>query len=149
MSNDFIKFCENLEYYINCEIKPVEQNKFDYPVAQIDDILLYCMHYDSFEEVKEKWEERKKRINYDNLFFIMSERDGCTIEDIINFDNLPYKNKVIFVHEPMPDIKSAYYIPNTETVENGKNCVVPLSEFKDDKKRYIDDFDYISFLNEE
>ena len=49
----------------------------------------------------------------------------------------------------MPNIKSAYYIPNTETHENGVNCVVPLTNtVPGEYKRYIDNFDYISFLNE-
>ena len=148
MAKDFIKFCQNLEYYLSCEIKPVTQDEYDYPVASIDDILLYCMHFNSFDEVKEKWERRKKRVNYDNLFFIMSERDGCDESTILDFDNLPYENKVIFVHKPMPNIKSAYYIPNTETPENGVNCVVPLTNtVPGEDKRYIDNFDYISFLN--
>lgn len=148
ISKEFIKFCENLEHYLNCELKPIKQNQFDYPLAKLDDITLYCMHYESFEEFKEKWERRVKRVNYDNLFFMMSERDGCNEEDIKHFDKLPYKNKVIFVHKVMPHIKSAHYIPGTETIENGQNCVVPLSNFKDKEKRYIDDFDYIKFLNQ-
>lgn len=148
MAKDFIKFCNNLNYYLNCEIKPLKQEKYNYPIAQIDDVLLYGLHYNSFEELKEKWEKRKERVNFENLFFMMSERDGCTETDIKSFDKLPYENKIIFVHKPMPEIKSAYYIPNTETIEYGKNCVVPLSDFKEgEKKRYIDDFDYISFLN--
>lgn len=148
MAKDFIKFCNNLIHYLNCEMEPFNHEKYDYPIGQIDDVLLYGLHYNSFEELKEKWDERKKRVNHDNLFIMMSERDGCTLEDIENFDRLPYENKVIFVHKPMPNIKSAHYIPNTETIENGENCVVPLSEFKEgENKRYIDDFDYISFLN--
>ena len=147
-AKDFIKFCNNLIHYLNCEMEPFNHEKYDYPIGQIDDVLLYGLHYNSFEELKEKWDERKKRVNHDNLFIMMSERDGCTLEDIENFDRLPFENKVIFVHKPMPNIKSAHYIPNTETIENGENCVVPLSEFKEgENKRYIDDFDYISFLN--
>ena len=50
----------------------------------------------------------------------------------------------------MPEINSAYHIPGTGVIENGQNCVLPLSEFKKgENKRYIDDFDYISFLNRE
>ena len=150
MAKDFIKFCQNLRYYLSCELKPFNQNEYDYPIAKIDDVILYCLHYNSYDEVKEKWEKRKKRVNYDNLFFMMSERDGCTNQDILNFDKLPYKNKVVFVHKPMPEINSAYHIPGTGVIENGQNCVLPLSEFKKgENKRYIDDFDYISFLNRE
>ena len=87
-------------------------------------------------------------ISHGSSIFIMSECDGCDESVILDFDNLPYENKVIFVHKLMPNIKSAYYIPNTETHENGVNCVVPLTNtVPGEYKRYIDNFDYISFLN--
>ena len=50
----------------------------------------------------------------------MIERDGCTYEDILEFDNLSYKNKVVFVSKEMPEIKSAIHIPKTNETINGK-----------------------------
>lgn len=145
---DFVKFCARLDYYIACEIIPVKDNGIKYPIGQVDDILIYGLHYDSFEELKKKWEDRKRRICWSNLFFIMTERDGCTREDILNFDNLPYPNKIVFVHKPMPDINSAFYLKGTEDIEDGEICVVPLSGFKKNENiRFIDEFDYVSFLN--
>ena len=38
-------------------------------------------------------------------FILFTDRDGCTEQDIVEFDNLPYKNKVIFVNKPHPNIK--------------------------------------------
>jgi uncharacterized protein (DUF1919 family) len=60
MAKDFMKFCQNLEYYLSCEIKPVAQDEYDYPVASIDDILLYCMHFNSFDEVREMGKKEKE-----------------------------------------------------------------------------------------
>ena len=145
--SDFIKFGGNLEYYLNCELEECNTNE-NYPVARLDDVLLYGLHYGSFEELKLKWDSRKKRVCYDKLFFIMSERDGCVREDILNFDELPYDNKIIFVHEPLPEVESAYCIPDTSVIENGEIVVVPLTGFKkDENMRFIDYFDYVSFLN--
>ena len=103
--DDFVKFCTNINYYLNVEMSQVEQTEKNYPVVRLDDITLYCVHYNSFEEVKQKWNERKKRICWDNVFFMMAMRDGATQQDVEAFDKLPYKNKVVFVNKPMPQLK--------------------------------------------
>ena len=45
-----------------------------------------------------KWEERIGRINYNNLYFIMVDRDGCEEKDIVAFDNIPYKHKAFLTY---------------------------------------------------
>ena len=61
-----------------------------------------------------------------NCFILFTDRDGCTEQDIIEFDNLPYENKVVFVNKPHPDIKSAVYIRGFENEE----CVGPCMAYK-------------------
>lgn len=82
----------------------------------------------------------------------MSERDGCTDEDLKEFDSLKNKHKVVFVHEMMKNIKSAYYIKGTENNGDDKNIhkIIGLTAYtgKWTGKRYIDKFDYVNFLNE-
>ncbi len=149
---DFVKFCSNLKHYIDAEMSLVDQRENSYPVVRLDDITLYCMHYKSFEEVKYAWNKRKKRIQWGNMFFMMTMRDGATIQDIEAFDKLPYKNKVAFVNQPMPQLKSAYVIPNTSlsTQPNAWHSVESLTTFKGPFTglRYIDDFDFVRFFNE-
>lgn len=120
-----------------------------YPLVDLDGILLHCVHYSSFNEFVDKWTQRCERINWNNLFFILTERDGCTEEDIKAFDALPYKNKVVFVHKPMPEYKSAIYLPGTELDGMDGQWVRPLTSYKGrlTGRRYIDDFDYVSFFN--
>jgi uncharacterized protein (DUF1919 family) len=148
-SKDFIKFCKNLEFYLKQELKYLKQDADGYPIIELYDIKLHCVHYKNFKEVRESWNKRAKRVNLNNLFFIMSERDGCTYEDIVEFDKLPYKNKVIFVHKEMPEIKSAHYIKNTELKNDSNNKIIGLTAYEGryTGKRYIDEFDYIGFLN--
>lgn len=148
-SKDFIKFLKNMDYYVSLKLEEDFDKKYDYPVAKLGDLKLYCVHYDSFEEVKIKWEERCKRINKNNLFVIMCERDFCSETEIKEFDELPYKNKIIFVSRPMPQIKSAYYIPGTENKKEENQGIVPIMKYKSiiSGRRFIDDFDYVSFLN--
>ena len=144
-AGDYLRFINDLDRYLNFEVVEMHADR-GYPVGRLDDILLYFMHYESFQDAKKKWEERKKRINRDNLFFMMTDKDGCTYEDIASFDQLPYKNKVIFTHKPYKEFKSAYYIHGFED----NNEVGILSDWKSGilKRRYLDDFDYVSFLNQ-
>lgn len=145
--SDYLKFITDLHRY--CEIELVEMLDQDkpYPVGKLDDITVYFMHYDNFKEAKKQWDVRKKRINYENLFFMMIQRDGCTYQDIQQFDNLKYKNKVVFTSKPMPEINSSFYIKGSIVNDEVNDICGYKSKFSG--KRWIDDFDYVSFLNEE
>lgn len=90
---DFLKFVENLDYYLS--IVPTVENGEKYPIGRLDDITLYFMHYNSAEEALSKWEERKKRVNKDKIFVIMVERDGFTQQDFEDFKKIKYP-KLLF-----------------------------------------------------
>lgn len=130
---------------MTCELIEYPDIDHEYPVGKLDDVIIYFVHYASFHEAKEKWEERKKRINYNNLFFIFTERDGCNYEMIKEFENLPYKNKVVFTIKKYPEITSSICLPHT--VINSE--VRDLCSYKNlfTKQRWIDTFDYVAFLN--
>lgn len=139
--HDFIKMVENLEWYMHGQIVELygEEN---YPVGFLNDIKIHFRHYDNFDEAVLKWEKRKKRINWDNLFIIGDSRNE-DYEVIQRFDRLPYKNKVIFSLIPYPEFKSFFY------VKAFKKKWGVMTDFKNQflKRRYLDDFDYIAFLN--
>ena len=101
------------------------------------------MHYSSFEQAKLKWDERKKRINKQNLFIMMTDRDECNEEIVRRFDRLANKNKVIFTHLAYPDIKSAFYIKGSE---KEKKAVKYKSIFS--LQKYFDELDYVKWFNE-
>lgn len=143
-SGDFLKFLSDLSGYFEKELVEVEC-EFDYPAGRLGDITIYFMHYPSFAEAKAKWEERKNRVDMNNLFIMMADRNGCTYEMLKEFDSLPYKNKVVFTHKTYPEFESSNYLKGFEDKEE----VGVLSDWKPGfwKRRYIDDFDYVSFLN--
>lgn len=122
-----------------------ETLKRGYPVGSLDDIRLYFMHYQNFELARNKWYERCKRIQWNNLFFIMVQRDGCTERELKLFDEYPSCHKALFVTRPRTDIKCSYYIPGTS--KNGEVIDLNLYKGKFTGKRWIDDFDYVHFLN--
>lgn len=142
--NDFVKFVSNLKYYIDKDLIKLDTNK-EYPIGVIEDIKINFIHYKTFEEAKTKWDERKQRINYDNLFIIGTDKDNCTYETLKAFENLPYENKIIFTHIDYSEISSSYCIKGFED----KNELGVITNFKEGflMRRYLDNFDYISFLN--
>ncbi len=141
--NDFVKMVKDLKWYMAQELVKSEEGKC--PIGLLGDIKINFIHYSNFEESKRKWEERKKRINWDNIFVVGSERDGCTYETIKNFDNLPYRNKVIFTHKKYLEFSSAYYIKGFE--EEEELGIITAFKAQNKKRRYLDDFDYVDFIN--
>jgi len=142
----FLKFVRNPEKYLSAELEEIFLPDITHPVGQLHDIRLFFMHYSSFAEAKEAWERRAKRVNLNNVYIVMTDKNGCTYEHIKQFDELPYKNKVIFTHKEYPEFKSAYYIPGFED----KGEVGILSDWKPQllRRRWLDDFDYVAFFNQ-
>ena len=141
---DFIKLVNNLEEYMKYDMRFITQNGVNYPIGLLKDVKIYFQHYKSNEEAKRKWELRKKRINYDNIYVFFTDRDGCTQEDLIEFESIKYPKKV-FTNKPYKSIKSAQYIKGFENMQS----VGMLIDFIPKKKwkRYIDQFDYVRFFN--
>ena len=145
-SGEFVQFLEQPHHYLEQELVFVEST-YPYPVARLGDITLYFQHYESAQQVLQIWKRRKSRINWDNLFVMMTDRDRCTPDLLRRFDSLPYRNKVVFTHVPMPEIASAVYIPGFEDQDSVGVC----SEFVDGWRgiRYYDSFDFVRWLNRE
>mgnify|MGYP001037503446 CR=1 FL=1 len=142
--NDFVNMVRNLKWYMEQQMIDAQVEN-GCPVGILGDIRINFIHYSSFEEGARKWEERKRRINWDKLLIIGSEKDGCTYETIREFDKLPYENKVIFTHVEYPEFSSACYIKGFEDKEE----LGTIINYKRQrlKRRYLDDFDYVRFIN--
>ena len=143
-ANDFVKFCENLEYYLQIEkIEELIDETRKYPVGRLGDVTLYFVHYKTFEEACIKWMERRKRVDLSNLRIIGCERDGMTEELIERFERLPYA-KVLFTHLPL-EKANTYYIKGYEKEKQVGLILEGVGWFG---KRVVDQFDYVKFLNE-
>ncbi|RDE67680.1 DUF1919 domain-containing protein [Aggregatibacter segnis] len=144
---DFIRYLQNMPHYHQQTLifKPSDK---PYPIGWLDDIPIHFMHYHSEQEAQEKWETRLKRVNLDNLFIMMTDKDspqGMTEEELEAFDRLPFKNKVVFTHKPYPHLKSAFYIRGFEQDDQ----VGDLFAFSGwNGKKYYDQFDYVAWFNQ-
>ncbi len=98
-NDQYIKILENPKKYIessisfkNMKYAPLV-NKY-YPLCMCEDVELRFNHYKYFEEAKDAWDRRRKRVNWDNLYYVMITEDHGIAE---RFCNLPHKNKICFV----------------------------------------------------
>ena len=122
-SDCYIKFIKDLSVlHLPLRFVPVskypyrnsirEFYKLDYPIGIIgDDIEIHFLHFHSEEEVREKWERRIKKINYDNLLFLYTVRELATDEHVTEFMNSPYKNKLCLSAKDYKGYDNLVYFP--------------------------------------
>ncbi len=100
---DFLKFLSNPKHYLSCDMEFFTWPGRDFPIAKIDDIEVNFVHYKTQEECIEKWKKRAKRIVWDNIYIVATNHDGMYQEKCMKlFDELPYKNKIMFVSNEYP-----------------------------------------------
>ena len=145
---DFLKFVHNLKEYLSYDLKFVHGID-ETPTAYCGDILIHFNHYHSDEEANEKWVERKKRVNFDNLFIIMADQpDGGVIthEDMLSLKDIKCKGKIVFTVKDYDDIDYLVHLPKDPV----KDCV---NMYMFDKSpilgryRWERVWDYVSWLN--
>lgn len=142
---DYIRLLSNLKEYMSMELAFVREDGIGYPIGQLCDIRIYFQHYASEKEAQEKWETRKARLNYDDLFVLFTDQEGCTRSELEAFDRLPIQNKVVFTNRAYPELKSAFYIKGFEKQNSVGNCF----DFEKTHiaRKYYDQFDYVGWFN--
>ena len=117
LPHDFVKFCNNLEHYLDLELIEDfnEHIPSNFISTKLGDINIYFSHsnYD-FQYSKLKWNERKKRINFNNIVVICTDRNTiccnlhkCDKNVIEQFKKIPYK-KIMFCIDDYNDESIAY-----------------------------------------
>ena len=72
-----MKALENFDEFIDTPIREVKDSGKDYPVGICAfGIKVYFMHYKSFAKAVEKWNERKQRIDKNNMGIMLSNYAG-------------------------------------------------------------------------
>lgn len=145
-ASDYIKFISRMEHYLQVSMKEIEVKEVNYPCAKLDDIILYLVHYKTFDEAKEKWEARKRRIHPENIFYIFNDRNGCTEEDVEKFFSLPLQNKIFFTANREWEVKhsDAFFVDRFA----GEQFVGVMTSYCGlSLKRNYDCFDYVGWFN--
>jgi len=91
--SDLVKFVSDLDRYLNAKIEFKKSD--DYPVGKLLDITVYFQHYTSNEEAENKWNERKTRIDRENLYIITDDK-RLSEEEIEKLKKVNCKRLIIF-----------------------------------------------------
>lgn len=151
-AEDYLKFVENLSYYVQCKMTEYIWEG-TYPIGILDDIKLHFLHYENFETAKSKWETRCSRIRWDNIVCILTDQNGCTDKMVERFSYLPYK-KLFFTSEKKYEKYNFCVYMNSEAYKkkhNGRTKVDDACVFDTESQRRVfeSEIDILSFLNEE
>jgi uncharacterized protein (DUF1919 family) len=115
---NFIKFLKNINYYLSIELIEEKEPDIDdfirlggqtinFPVGRLDDIVVYFQHYHSFDEAKEKWDLRKKRIIWDKIYVILMDT-YCTEDIIEQFFKLDFIKKIFITNKNLASTKNIF-----------------------------------------
>lgn len=98
----YLELMRNPKYYLTQEVwfqryEYEQTHKWNYPICKLgnSNIELHFNHYDSFEKAEEAWYKRIPRINWSNLFVMMSTSNRKIAEE---FDELDYEKKSVLFH---------------------------------------------------
>ncbi len=84
-----------------------------YPLALLDGTVeLHFVHETDETTAWEKWERRRAKMNFDNLYIKFSQDPECCTDAMLEaFDRLPYPYKVCFTYRDYPDLRSTILMP--------------------------------------
>lgn len=126
MPDDYLRLASRLEHYMTLPMDFIrigqsrykklheERGEWQTPLGMLGDVEITFLHYRSEDEVLEKWERRKARMDWNHLYFKFSEMNGCEYHHLKAFDMLPYPNKFVFTSRPHPELHCAVYYPGYE-----------------------------------
>lgn len=159
--SQYISFLENISHYIEIPVEYSHDEMMNdlgksYPVGilrsiKYGDVVIHFMHYKNFEEARESWNRRSRRINLCNSFAIFHFHEwNDSVEQLLErFAQLPMRGKLVVSYPniiPVSYSRGGYAVfihPNVNEFRPGV-----LLQWKNRlHRRYIDDFDYVSWLN--
>lgn len=142
---DYLKFVLDLKKYISLDLEFIK-SEYKHPVARLGDITIYFNHYKTNEEAKNSWDIRKKRINYDNLFLIMYDKDGLTEEDLKKLKTIKCRGKIVISNKKYSSMDYVIRIPvNMDNVETRYR--LNINKWTG-KRKFEEKFNYVKWLNE-
>ena len=155
--NDFNSFCLNLKDYINGKLVESKDCDTDYPVGvlypvndTLEAITIHFMHYKTFQEAYDRWDSRKNRICWDNIYVVSTfcypiETISCTPQLVDDFNSIPYKKVVL--------VDKKYGFENEFVINKPKNSrqsawLMHTPNILVYWKRTFNEFDFDDFFND-
>jgi len=140
---DFLKLAADLKNYMSYELEFVD-SEYDYPVARLKDVLIHFNHSHSPEEAAADWNRRKTRINYDNIFLLMYDRDELTLEELRKIEDIPCRGKVVFSDKERPGLDYVVTLKPTGHPDGSQCMDINRLGFYTFERQ----FDFVKWLNQ-
>lgn len=120
MANDYIKFLENIEYYLSKDIEAIKNEKDGTVIGVLDDLRIYFVYDHNPQKVSSDWNRRKSRVDLNNIFVIASDRDGWTEEHMTIYSNLSFPKCFFTSHKEWSEYPFSIYYSEYQNL-----CHVP------------------------
>lgn len=149
---EFVIFSNNIKEFLSLDIiDDGWDKKENCPRGKIESkfgtIHIIFNHYENFNVAKEKWDRRKKRVNYDKLIFHMLIIEPLSEYEIKLINSIESECCSILSNKKIEGLcKENFLMPKLfANYEAGKiNLFVKMSL---KPRKYIDEFDYVSWIN--
>lgn len=107
-----------------------------------------CRYYHPLyeQEARSKWNERASRIDRDNLFIFLQERDDLTEEDLLKFQQVCARGVLIFTAFDYPQVPYALQILNYQSAGEVGNIL--SRDRLTGQREYDRYFDFVKWFNQ-
>lgn len=151
LPKDFCAFLQYIHFYLSSTFS--EANEIDgVPTGilhgndnNIPDITVRFVHYKTFEEGVRKWNERKKRIIWENLYLIGFDIDPADRSEFKKTESLPCNNRVLLTADKNCSIRWSHYI---SPHKRKPNALYFLDRDIFGLRTFEKKFDFVDFLNQ-
>ena len=109
LPEEYLKFCVNLKHYMECDVEEYtdisdEHKEYlekmygfiptNFPYGIVDDIMICFQHYQTFEQARDKWNIRKKRIEWNNIAYLFHAKGIEYIREVDKFLTFAPSNSI-------------------------------------------------------
>ncbi len=144
---EFIYFVQNIDDMQTITMHEVHSDEYDAPVGEFKHnghtVGIIFQHYKVFQSGYDKWTQRMKRLDL-NKIVVLLESPDVSPEIVKAFSQIKHKKAII--SKPIQDVPD-YYVP-LDIYDNWHPGKVLEYKSLFSLKRWVDDWDYISFLND-
>lgn len=126
MAPCYLELLRSLTHYVAAPAEFITTSRYDflnagrqadlgyYPIALLDGAIeLHFMHEPDETTAWAKWERRRAKMNFDNLYIKFSQDPECCTDAMLEeFDRLDYPYKVCFTYRDYPEFRSTILVPD-------------------------------------
>lgn len=147
---EFCTFVEHIHFYLNSTFSQIDAIE-GAPAGilhgngkEIPDITVRFVHYKTFDDGVQKWNERKARIVWDNLYIIAFDIEIKDKQYYQKLETLPCNNRILLTADKSCPISWSHYIhPHYKQ----PNALYYLDRDILGLRTFEKKFDFVSFLN--